>query len=49
MFSFYALAPGGYTIEYGYGGRLIDEEHHSGASYTTTSWWGHRDLRPSRG
>jgi 2,3-dihydroxybiphenyl 1,2-dioxygenase len=49
MFSFYAMAPGGYTIEYGWGGRLVDEAVHRGASYTTTSWWGHRDLRPSRG
>ncbi|NUR98534.1 MAG: hypothetical protein HOV67_25170 [Kribbellaceae bacterium] len=48
MFSFYAMAPGGYTVEYGHGGRLIDESLHRGASYTTTSWWGHRDLRPSR-
>lgn len=48
MFSFYALAPGGYTVEYGAGGRLIDESDHRGASYTTTSWWGHRDLKPSR-
>lgn len=48
MFSFYALAPGGYTVEYGAGGRLIDEHAHRGASYTTTSWWGHRDLKPSR-
>lgn len=48
MFSFYALAPGGYTVEYGAGGRLIDEHEHRGASYTTTSWWGHRDLKPSR-
>lgn len=48
MFSFYALAPGGYTVEYGTGGRLIDDHTHRGASYTTTSWWGHRDLKPSR-
>lgn len=48
MFSFYALAPGGYTVEYGAGGRLIDEKDHRGASFTTTSWWGHRDLKPSR-
>lgn len=48
MYSFYAMAPGGYTVEYGAGGRLIDEQAHQGASYTTTSWWGHRDLKPSR-
>ncbi|MFP3459956.1 VOC family protein [Arthrobacter globiformis] len=48
MYSFYALAPGGFTIEYGCGGRLIDDATHRGASYTTTSWWGHRDLKPSR-
>ena len=48
MFSFYALAPGGYTVEYGCAGRLIDNDSHQGASYTATSWWGHRDLRPSR-
>lgn len=48
MFSFYAMAPGGYTIEYGFGGRLIDEHTHRGAGYVTTSWWGHRDLKASR-
>ncbi|OBJ42234.1 hypothetical protein A5630_21240 [Mycolicibacterium mucogenicum] len=48
MFSFYAMAPGGYTIEFGTGGRLIDEDLHRGASFTTTSWWGHRDLKKSR-
>ncbi|MEU1520141.1 VOC family protein [Streptomyces sp. NPDC005811] len=48
MFSFYAMAPGGYTIEYGHGGRHIDERTHQGASYVTTSWWGHRDLKASR-
>ncbi|MCG7632914.1 VOC family protein [Gordonia McavH-238-E] len=48
MFSFYALAPGGYTIEFGAGGRLVDDATHHGASFTTTSWWGHRDLKPSR-
>jgi 2,3-dihydroxybiphenyl 1,2-dioxygenase len=48
MLSFYALAPGGYTVEYGYGGRLLDEASHQGAFYETTSWWGHRELRPSR-
>ncbi|MBR8640490.1 VOC family protein [Streptomyces tuirus] len=39
MFSFYAMVPGGYTIEYGHGGRLIDERTHQGAGYVTTSWW----------
>lgn len=48
MLSFYAMAPGGYTIEYGWGGRLIDEQEHRSAHYTVTSWWGHRDLKESR-
>jgi len=48
MFSFYALAPGGYTVEFGAEGRLIDDASHLGASFTTTSWWGHRDLQSSR-
>lgn len=47
MLSFYVLAPGGFTIEYGSGGRLVDgpelQPHHG-----STSLWGHRDLVPSR-
>jgi 2,3-dihydroxybiphenyl 1,2-dioxygenase len=47
MLSFYVLAPGGFTIEYGADGRLVEQPelqpHHR-----RTSVWGHHDLVASR-
>lgn len=47
MFSFYVLAPGGYTIEYGADGRLIQGPELQ-PHFLRTSDWGHHDLVPSR-
>jgi 2,3-dihydroxybiphenyl 1,2-dioxygenase len=46
MFSFYAETPSGFMIEYGHGGRLIeDEENWQVELHTMPSIWGH-DMPP---
>lgn len=42
MTSFYVRTPSGFEIEYGTGGRLIDDETWEVASYEKGSFWGHR-------
>lgn len=42
MVSFYCAAPSGLQIEYGYGGRQIDNSVHTTGYYTDASYWGHR-------
>lgn len=42
MFSFYATSPSGFMIEYGYGGRLVDDAVWQVETYDATSFWGHR-------
>jgi 2,3-dihydroxybiphenyl 1,2-dioxygenase len=42
MFSFYMLAPSGFMIEYGYGGRIVDEATWQVERYDSASIWGHR-------
>ena len=43
MTSFYMRSPSGFEIEYGWGGRLIDdEENWTVGSYDAVSIWGHR-------
>jgi hypothetical protein len=42
MFSFYMLAPNGIAIEYGYGGRTVDDATWQIDRYDATSTWGHR-------
>ena len=46
MFSFYAQTPSGTQFEFGYGGRLIDDETWEPTTYHQISEWGHR--RPPR-
>ena len=41
MTSFYFMSPGGFAIEYGFGGRTIDWDHHSVFESTSVSLWGH--------
>ena len=40
--SFYALTPSGFQVEYGYGGREIDDETWDVKHYDAASLWGHR-------
>lgn len=42
MFSFYMLSPSDFMIEYGYGGRTVDDATWHIERYDTTSTWGHR-------
>lgn len=46
MFSFYAQTPSGTQFEFGYGGRIIDDETWVPTTYHQISEWGHR--RPPR-
>lgn len=41
MTSFYFMSPGGFAIEYGFGGRTIDWDHHTVFESTSVSLWGH--------
>lgn len=41
MISFYVATPGGFALEYGTGGRVIDWETHSVFESTSASLWGH--------
>jgi 3,4-dihydroxy-9,10-secoandrosta-1,3,5(10)-triene-9,17-dione 4,5-dioxygenase len=42
MLSFYCVSPSGLTIEYGWGGRQIDNATHTTTYYDAASYWGHR-------
>ena len=42
MVSFYAVTPSGFEFEYGWGGRLVDDETWSTTTYDHISEWGHR-------
>lgn len=46
MFSFYAVTPGGFGLEIGAGGRIIDQQDWQVRSYSRLSDWGHG--QPSR-
>lgn len=41
MTSFYFMSPSGFAIEYGFGGRTIDWDHHTVFESTSVSLWGH--------
>lgn len=41
VISFYCATPGGFSIELGYGGRLIDWDEHCVFESTSVSLWGH--------
>lgn len=41
MVSFYVRAPGGWDIEYGCEGMLVDESHYTAEEITADSYWGH--------
>lgn len=42
MFSFYMLVPSGFMLEYGYGGRTVDDATWQVERYDSASIWGHR-------
>ncbi len=41
MISFYVETPGGFALEYGCGGRVMDWDHHTVFESTSASLWGH--------
>lgn len=41
MLSFYLETPSGFGIEYGTGGRLIDDDTWTVVTYGSSEWWGH--------
>lgn len=41
MVSFYVATPGGFALEYGYGGLQLDWAAHHACEFTTVSEWGH--------
>lgn len=41
MVSFYVRAPGGWDLEYGCEGLLVDESHYTAEEITADSYWGH--------
>ncbi|MGI5219039.1 VOC family protein [Nocardia sp. CA-290969] len=41
MISFYVRVPGGWDIEYGTGGRPVDETYYTAEEITADSYWGH--------
>ncbi|MGW0041417.1 VOC family protein [Rhodococcus sp. NPDC003348] len=41
MVSFYVRAPGGWDIEFGTEGMLVDEDHYTAEEITADSYWGH--------
>lgn len=45
MVSFYLRGPGGMQVEFGYGGRLVDESSWQITKNFRDSFWGHRDIQ----
>lgn len=41
MLSFYAVSPSGFQVEYGFGGRDVDDATYTPSRYDTASYWGH--------
>ena len=41
VISFYMATPGGFALEYGYGGLVVDWSRHSVFEATSISYWGH--------
>ncbi len=41
MVSFYVRAPGGWDLEFGTAGELVDEKHYTAEEITADSYWGH--------
>lgn len=41
MVSFYVRAPGGWDLEFGTEGILVDETHYTAEEITADSYWGH--------
>jgi 2,3-dihydroxybiphenyl 1,2-dioxygenase len=49
MFSFYAKTPSGFDVEFGWGGRKVDDASWKVETYDRLSTWGHRPPEPAGG
>lgn len=49
MVSFYVRTPGGWDLEVGVGGKLVDTEQYSAEEITADSYWGHQWDHSGRG
>jgi 2,3-dihydroxybiphenyl 1,2-dioxygenase len=47
MVSFYSTSPSGFDVEFGFGGRLVDDSTWIVAEITKPSLWGHRTPQPT--
>jgi 2,3-dihydroxybiphenyl 1,2-dioxygenase len=47
MVSFYSVSPSGFDVEFGFGGRLVDDSTWVVAEITKPSLWGHRRPQPT--
>lgn len=47
MVSFYSRSPSGFDVEFGFGGRLVDDATWVVSEITEPSLWGHRSPRPT--
>ena len=47
MVSFYGRSPSGFDVEFGFGGRLVDESTWTVGEITKPSSWGHRSPQPA--
>ncbi|MGY1820998.1 VOC family protein [Geodermatophilus sp. SYSU D00079] len=47
MLSFYVKTPSGFQVEYGYGGKLIDDATWTPSRYDVPSYWGHKKTDPN--
>jgi hypothetical protein len=45
MVSFYVMTPSGFEVEYGWGGRLIDDAVWQVVRHRNGNIWGHRSRR----
>ena len=48
MFSFYCQTPSGFELEYGWGGRIVDDATWSVETHFTPSMWGHARLNQEK-
>lgn len=47
MLSFYVISPSGFQVEYGFGGRNVDDATFRPSRYDVPSYWGHRRSNPA--
>lgn len=48
MLSFYPMTPSGFDLEYGWGGRAVDDDTWHVVTHRANSAWGHRFQRPPK-